>query len=53
MNDTVAKTLGLFSVGHLLLTLYLLRRAGIITIGKSCIDKDDDYFRKELDSDDI
>ena len=50
MNRTVALTLGLMTVGHLLLTLYLLRRAGLIQIGKSCVDADDDF--KELIEDD-
>ena len=45
MNGQVATTLGLLSVGHLLLTLYLLRRLGHISTGESCIDVDDKKYQ--------
>ena len=43
MSTTVAMTMLLMSVGHVALSLYLMRRIGVIEVGKSCIDIDDDY----------
>ena len=44
MNLIVALSLGFLSVGHMLLTLYLMRRAGLIEVGNTCIDEDDDDY---------
>ena len=43
MSSTVAVAFATFCLGHLSLTLYLLRKKGLIECGKSCCDIDDEY----------
>ena len=51
MNGIFALTVVLFTAGHILLTLYLLKREQIISLDLPCIDRDGYYRLDESDDD--